>query len=66
MVPTLEDQASGKADGVSENHATKAEGLLNQVKSFGFVATTALLSDRYLQCYLDSVNLFRHKARTYP
>lgn len=45
LVLTFEDQASGQADGVSANDAAKAKGLLIQIKSFVFVATTALLSD---------------------
>ena len=45
LVLTLEDQASGEAEGVSPADSAKAKGLHNQITRFEFVAITALLHD---------------------
>ena len=45
LVLTLEDQASGEAEGVSPAGSARAKGLHNQITKFEFVAITALLHD---------------------
>lgn len=45
LVLTLEDQASGEADGVSPADSARAKGLHDQITRFEFVAITAILHD---------------------